>query len=111
MLKSDLVTGGVTVCPTVYCMNLITTVGRYLCVMCILVYFISVYIVCSVCLSAVWRINVFIFEQESPAGLRVAQPCRYYAPPRGHYAVIGVRRPSVCLSVRLYVRPSARPSV
>ena len=24
-------------------------------------------------------------------------------PPRGHYAVIGVRRPSVCLSVRLSV--------
>jgi len=28
--------------------------------MCILVYFISVYIVCSVCPSAIWRINVFI---------------------------------------------------
>jgi len=26
----------------------------------ILVYFISVYIVCSVCPSAIWQINVFI---------------------------------------------------
>ena len=30
------------------------------CVMCILVYFICVYIVCCVCPSAIWRINVFI---------------------------------------------------
>ena len=44
-------------------------------VMCILLYFTSLYIFCSVCLSAVWRINVFIKHTDT-AGVTASNRIR-----------------------------------